>query len=190
MAGLWYFASHSAKDVYSSSPEAPTKIDTPLSSEDVIDAQLIGGNESAQEEPAPVPAPLTRTAYALQLMAKYPERPPHSAFVETERAFASEVVDPLWSSQMESEILGEIANIKRGQLVTLAVECRARTCRIEVLERALSDVGRPEERAPIFGELIGRLALGSPKASLFENGTATSLGYLARSATSVDPSLR
>jgi hypothetical protein len=191
IAGRLYFASHSAQDVHSSSRGLPTQIDTPLSAEaHVIDDRLIGGNKTAQDEAAPVSAPLTRTAWALQLMAKYPDRPPHPAFVETERGFASEVVDSLWSSQMENEILGQIANINRGQLVTLAVECRTRTCRIEVLERALSDVGRPEERAPIFGELIERLGLGSPKASLFENGTATSLGYLERSATAVDPPLR
>ncbi len=191
IAGLLYFASRSAKDVHPSSRGLSTQTDAPLSAEArVIDDELIGGNESAHDEPAPYRPPLTRTAWAVQLMAKYPERPAPPGFVEAERSFANEAVDPLWSSQMESEILGEVANIRRGQLVTVAVECRTRTCRIEVLERALSDVGRPEDRAPVFGELIERIGLGSPKASLFENGTATSLGYLARGAAAVDPPLR
>jgi hypothetical protein len=144
-----------------------------------------GGPARVEDRPSVPPNPrtsYTRPAYALQLMAKYPERPPQPAFVAADGRFAAEAIDPLWAPRMEAEILDEFAQVGSARLVTLEVECRTTVCRIEVLERAVGGREmRPEERAPVFGQLAARLELGSPKASLFEtDGTVTSLGYLAR----------
>jgi hypothetical protein len=136
----------------------------------------------AQVSPAPAEVPITLRAQALQVMAKYPDDPAQSApLVRTDEAFIAESVDPQWARSMEADILSEIAQITRGQLVTVDVECRTTMCRIQLLERvALSD-GRAEGPPPVFEELVTKLSLGSPKISLIEtDGTTTSLAYIRR----------
>jgi hypothetical protein len=182
-AYVWLDAPH----VVEPAPDA-SRGDPPRRVEVAPDA--VEGGPARVEDRLSVPprASYTRPAYALQLMAKYPERPPQPAFVAADGRFAAEAVDPLWAPSIEAEILDEFAQVSSVQLVTLEVECRTTVCRIEVLERAVGGREmRPEERAPIFGQVAARLELGSPKASLFEtDGTVTSLGYLARRPSQQD----
>ena len=55
---------------------------------------------------------------------------------EQERAFAAESVDSRWATTTETEILGSISRLANLQLITLRVDCKTSTCRLQLAERA------------------------------------------------------
>jgi hypothetical protein len=146
-----------------------------------VERTPLGEYADAPASPIAAQVPITLTAQAIQLMAKYPDHSVHQDFLVTDQAFIAESVDLQWSRGMEADILGEIARISRGQLVTVDVECRTTMCRIQLSERGDLGDARPEERAPVFFELVTKHAIGSPKVSLLgTDGTTTSLAYVRR----------
>jgi hypothetical protein len=64
-------------------------------------------------------------------------------FLEVDRAFAAEPIDLPWARSMETRILGSLAEIASLQLVTVQVECRSSTCRLQFAEREPQDADQP-----------------------------------------------
>ncbi|HSC16040.1 MAG TPA: hypothetical protein VLI71_13030 [Gammaproteobacteria bacterium] len=54
--------------------------------------------------------------------------------LETERAFAAERVDPVWSTATEATVLGRIAEIPGAAYVSVNVECRTTLCLLQFVE--------------------------------------------------------
>jgi hypothetical protein len=119
--------------------------------------------------------------------------PPPPGFLETDTAFATEGIDPSWSSAREAEILGEIGQMTGLQLVTVQVECRTSTCRLQLTYGVALPDGHPDVVAvhdPIFPELFTRLGyedrpfVTAPEVISGDNhNTVTSLAYLPRERT-------
>jgi hypothetical protein len=67
-----------------------------------------------------------------------PERrmAPPPELLETERAFAAESVDPLWSTATEARVLSRIAEIPGAAYVSLNVECRTTLCLMQFVQSA------------------------------------------------------
>jgi hypothetical protein len=54
--------------------------------------------------------------------------------LETDRAFAAESVDPLWSTAAEGVVLGRIAEIPAVAYASLNVECRTTLCLLQFIQ--------------------------------------------------------
>jgi len=94
-----------------------------------------------------------------------------------EKAFAAERVDPLWANGMEGNILGQIAQAKGLQLVTMQVECRTSMCRVQLME--------PPSKSPdmaAFRDLVRGFGLDVWRMQNLGNhsGATTTVAYLAR----------
>ncbi len=131
--------------------------------------------DARQDQPgAPLPqssppAPITEALEELKL-------PPVPELLETERAFAAEAVDSLWSQEAETQILAEIAQVTGLKLITLRVECRTTLCRLHVGQQELQ-----HGPGPIL-EIVARLGMKTRWVVSVQdrNGVPTSLAYLER----------
>jgi hypothetical protein len=56
--------------------------------------------------------------------------------IETDRAFAAENVDPVWSTATEAAVLGRIAEIPGAAYVSVNVECRTTLCLLQFVQSA------------------------------------------------------
>jgi hypothetical protein len=155
-------------------PASPPR--TPDAAVDAIPAtnDAPAGNEGRDPLGAPLPqpsppAPITEALDDLRL-------PPIPELRETERAFAAEAVDPLWSPEAEAHILGEIAQVTGLKLVTLQVECKTTLCRLHVAQQELR-----KGPGPIL-DIVARLGMKTRWVISVEdrNGVPTSLAYLER----------
>jgi hypothetical protein len=98
----------------------------------------------AAPEPVPVPAspptpgPYASIAAALTDHDIPPERrmPLLPELLETDRAFAAESVDPVWSTAAEAGVLRRIAQIPGVAYVSLNVECRTTLCLLQFVQSA------------------------------------------------------
>jgi hypothetical protein len=93
-----------------------------------------------------------------------------------EQAFAAERVDPLWATEMEGNILGQLAQANL-QLVTMQVECRTSMCRVQLME---SPSKNPDMNA--FRDLVRGFGLDVWRMNNLGNqsGALTTVAYLAR----------
>jgi hypothetical protein len=93
-----------------------------------------------------------------------------------EKAFAAERVDPLWATETEGNILGQLAQANL-QLMTMQVECRTSMCRVQLVEPASK---RPDMNA--FQDLVRGFGLDVWRMMGFanQNGATTTVAYLAR----------
>jgi hypothetical protein len=105
--------------------------------------------------------------------------PPIPELLETERQFAAESVDPLWSQRMEGHILGEISQLTGLELVGLQVECKTTLCRLQLVEPDLAKASSPYKSFP---ELVATFGLETRwvMSVVDRYGTPTSLAYLGR----------
>jgi hypothetical protein len=111
-------------------------------------------------------------------------RPPD--MLETERAFAAESVDPLWSTATEARVLSRIAEIPGVAYVSLNIECRTTLCLLQFVESATP--------APNSGMVdVVNLVMPEGLNSLWtigirvRSGAAVSLAYLQRVETAEAP---
>ena len=115
-------------------------------------------------------SPMTQKAQSAQSL-----RDPGLASIE--QAFAAEPVDPLWATGMEGSILGQIAQAKGLQVVTMQVECRTSMCRVQLVES-------PSKRTDpgTFHDLVRDLGLDVWRVNglVDQNGTRTLVAHLAR----------
>ena len=153
------------------------------------DARAIVAPESVPEvaEPsAPSPqAPATTTAMALRMWDERGTARPQ--FQQRENAFVAEPVDPLWSRSREAEILGQLAQINGLRLISIEVECRTSTCRLQWTQKPVFVEGEvkglPTE---VYEDLLARLgytedvAMGTAFVGEKGEGGITSLMYLPR----------
>ena len=115
-------------------------------------------------------SPMAQKAQSAQSL-----RDPGSAAIE--QAFAAERVDPYWATGMEGSILGQIAQAKGLQLVTMQVECRTSMCRVQLMERPSKspDMAAFRDLVRGFGLDVWRMEnLGN------QSGATTTVAYLAR----------
>ena len=88
--------------------------------------------------PRPTPGPYASMSAALADLDAPPERrmPLLPETVETDRAFAAESVDPVWSAATEAGVLSRIAEIPDAAYVSLNVECRTTLCLLQFVQAA------------------------------------------------------
>ncbi len=141
-------------------------------------APVISGQPAANdlvEPPVLLPdqvalSPMAQKARSAQFLAN-PE------LAGMEQAFAAERVDPLWATGMEGNILGQIAQAKGLQVVTMQVECRTSMCRVQLMERPSKspDMAAFRDLVRGFGLDVWRMEnLGN------QSGATTTVAYLAR----------
>jgi len=167
---------------------------------DVSSSPPASGAGDVPEAPQPVPVllpnqvpatPMTQALEELQL-------PPVPELLETERAFAAESVDPLWSTATEARILGQISEIAGLKLASLNVECRTTLCRLQFVEpgtvpdRPSVTFPAPDRAAsnrPSITDLVRATGLKGRWviAVRDRNGTPVSLAYLERGETTGSP---
>ena len=58
--------------------------------------------------------------------------PAHERLAARQRSFEAEPVDTAWARGAEAELLRKLAEIQGLRVVTLRVECRTTTCRLEI----------------------------------------------------------
>ena len=160
-------------------PAAPIKAAPESGSTTATDDAPVFSDQPAADDPAEPPA-LLPDQVALTPM----ERKAQSARAlidpgldSIEKAFTAESVDPLWASGMEGNILGQIAQAKGLQLVTMQVECRTSMCRVHLME--------PPSKSPdmnAFRDLVRGFGLEVWRMQNLGNqsGAATTVAYLAR----------
>jgi hypothetical protein len=118
-----------------------------------------------------------------------PERrmTPPPELLGTERAFAAESVDPLWSTAAESGVLGRIAEIPGLALVSINVECRTTLCFLQFVTPQ-----KPPENAPNSVDIV-KIARAEELSDLWlmairvRSGVPISLAYLRRVETAEAP---
>lgn len=117
-----------------------------------------------------------------------PERriTPPPELLETERAFAAESVDPLWSTAAESAVLGRIAEVPGLKLVSLNVECRTTLCLLQYVT--------PPTPPPSSGivDVVNLVQPAGLKSAWMigirvRSGAPVSLAYLQRVETAENP---
>jgi hypothetical protein len=105
-------------------------------------ARPAGGDGAPETQPQPAPRP-TPGPYASmsEALADHdvpPERrmPVVPEMLETDRAFAAERIDPVWSTATEAGVLRRIAEIRGAAYVSVNVECRTTLCLLQFVESA------------------------------------------------------
>lgn len=146
------------------------------------------GSPSADQRPLPSSGPYASISAALADHDVPPERrmQPFPELLETERRFAGEGVDPVWSTATEAGVLGRIAQIRGVAYAGLNVECRTTLCLLQFVESAtpvpksgIADVVelvKPEGLKPV--SMIGIRVRG---------GAAVGIAYLQRVESAAAP---
>jgi hypothetical protein len=160
-------------------PVAPIMATPESRSKPAMDDAPVLSDEPAADDPAGPPV-LLSDQVALTPM----EQKAQSAralidpgLASIEKAYAAEVVDTVWASGMEGNILGHIAQAKGLQLVTMQVECRTSMCRVQLME--------PASKSPdmvAFRDLVRGFGLDVWRMQNLGNqsGATTTVAYLAR----------
>jgi len=93
-------------------------------------------------------------------------------------AFRNEATDPRWSSATSSTVRSVIAASDDLRPLAREVECRSRTCRVEITDDGSGKLGK---LLPVFAQQVGH-ELPSVSADRVEDasGAATMVLYLAR----------
>jgi hypothetical protein len=93
-------------------------------------------------------------------------------------AFRHETADPRWSSVTSALIHAAISSDDNLKSVARAVDCRSRTCRVELADDGTGNLGN---LIPMFMQRVGR-ELPSAAAGRVEDGSgaATMVLYLVR----------
>ena len=113
------------------------------------------------------------------VIVRAPTSPNGPSLADVELRFRTETADPTWSTQMESQILDQVSQVRGLSLVTLEAECRETICRLKLVyppgTNALSssEQWRPVARQLGFGQIV-------EAATLAEDGVPMSLLYLQR----------
>ena len=159
-------------------PVAPVVATPESSSTRATDNAPVLSDEPAADDPAepPVLLPDQLALTPMEQKAQSARALVHPGLAEVEQAFAAERVDPLWATETEGNILGQLAQANL-QLVTMQVECRTSMCRVQLVEG-------PSERtdAGAFHDLVRDLGLDVWRMQGFGNqsGATTTVAYLAR----------
>jgi hypothetical protein len=113
--------------------------------------------------------------------------------LEIDQAFVTEPVDASWAPETESRVLESIANMAGLQIITIQVECRTSTCRLQFAERAPTDTGsgvpspsdeRVKAAALQFQKFVQSFGLEATAMSVPDRyGTRMSVAYLRRTDT-------
>jgi hypothetical protein len=96
----------------------------------------------AQAEPQPAPPPTPGRYASISAALADHDAPPERRMpllpevAETDRAFAAESVDPVWSTAAEAGVLRRIAEIPGASYVSLNVECRTTLCLLQFVQSA------------------------------------------------------
>jgi hypothetical protein len=114
--------------------------------------------------------------------------------IETERAFATEPVDRVWSTAAEAQILAKIAEVPGLELVSLDVECRQTLCRLQFVTPGPHPSGPPSAaprapdpaapQVPGIAEIAGATGL---KGRWVFGFTELSMAYLERGEDAATP---
>jgi hypothetical protein len=96
----------------------------------------------------------------------------------TEAAFRGEAMDPAWSAKMTEDVRAGLARGAIDHDAARSVECRSRSCRVELAARASG--AAPQEIAPLLARLVP--ALPHAQAGEVDNadGRPTTVLYLSR----------
>jgi hypothetical protein len=142
------------------------------------------GNSRTEQRAASEPAPATSPAIVLEMVDQRGLKV-LPIFRENESAFVLEPIDPLWSRSREAEILGQVAQVSGLRLLTIEVECRTSTCRLQLTESAAStDSVWRGVPSPAYTELLAQLGYEPRHPISFARDpaarTVTSLTYLPR----------
>ena len=155
-------------------PIAPVVATPESGSTPATDNAPVISDQPAASDPVEPPmqvalTPMEQKARSAQFLA-------NPGLAGMEQAFAAELVDPLWATGMEGNILGQLAQANL-QLVTMRVECRTSMCLVQLIERPSkgTDPGT-------FHDLVRDLGLDVWRVNGFidQNGTPTLIAYLAR----------
>jgi hypothetical protein len=139
----------------------------------------------------PTPGPYASMAAALADHDVPPERriPRLPGMLETDRAFAAENEDPVWSTAAEAGVLGRIAEIPGAAYVSVNVECRTTLCLLQFVQSATP--------APSSGIAdIARLVEGQGLKSLWmfgirvRGGAPLGIAYFQRDDSAAAPAAR
>lgn len=108
------------------------------------------------------------------------EQERHARMASVEGAFLNEPRDPIWSSNMASTIRDAAKTDDTMRRVLGNVDCRSRTCRVELAEDAVGGVG---QNVALFLMNLGSAA-GSTVTDRVEqtNGSKTTILYVSRPA--------
>ena len=111
---------------------------------------------------------------------------PPPELLETERAFAAETVDPLWSTTAEGGVLRRIAEIPDVAYVSLNVECRTTLCLLQFVGSAtpvpnsgIAEVAKLVEPAGLKSVFMMGIRV--------RGGAPVGIAYLQRVATTETP---
>lgn len=94
----------------------------------------------AESQPAPAPLPTSGSYASISAALTDQDLPPERRMqpppelLETERVFAAESADPLWSTAAEAGVLRRIAEIPGVAYLSLNVECRTTLCLLQFVE--------------------------------------------------------
>jgi hypothetical protein len=107
-------------------------------------------------------------------LAELRAMPAHERLAERQRSFEAEPVDADWARGAEAELLRKLADVQGLRVVTLRVECRTTTCRMEI---TLAASGGP---AGGQGALAPYLRPTMVVPALDPSGAPSTLMYFAR----------
>ena len=105
-------------------------------------AGVAGGEPPAESSRVPVLLPNQVPATPMSQALEDLQMPPIPELLETEREFAAQSRDPVWSTATEADILGQIAGIAGLELASLNVECRTTLCRLQFVSRGPCQASR------------------------------------------------
>jgi len=133
------------------------------------------GHEPVAAEPAAPAAPDPRTDP--EARADYERRyREHMAGVEA--AFRQEAADPRWSSATAATVQSALAADSDLRPLARGVECRSRTCRLELADDGSGKLGKI---LPVFAQQVGRELPSIAYDRIVDaSGTATMVLYMAR----------
>jgi len=151
----------------------------------VLRAQVAGLKGELAERPA-ASEPAAEDQPALDERRAEGERNHAAHMAKIEDAFAREVVDPTWSSKTSSRVWTAINEMDVLRTAAREVECRSRTCRIEVSD---DGTGELHKQLPLFAQQFAdAMPRMSGKQVTDESGKAGMVLYLmSRESTQAVP---
>ncbi len=159
-------------------PVAPIMATPESRSKPAMDDAPVLSDEPAADDPAGPPVLLSDQVALtpMEQKAQSARALVNPGMAGVEQAFAAERVDPLWATETEGNILGQLAQANL-QLATMQVECRTSMCRVQLVE--------PPSKSPdmaAFRDLVRGFGLDVWRMQNLGNqsGATTTVGYLAR----------